>query len=78
MALDWNKIGPDTPVSTLSVGDLVDLIGWALTQYKASEQGDVTGFTFTGAKPNLPKLSPLWKNYNPQFWARSSGVQLRR
>jgi hypothetical protein len=77
MALDWNKIGPDTPVSQLSVGELLDLIGWALTHYKAGEQGDVAGFSWSGAKPNLPNLGPNWKVYTPQYWNRASGGQPR-
>jgi hypothetical protein len=74
MALDWNKIGPETKVSELTAGELVDLIGWALTQYKAGEQGDVAGFSFTGFQPNLPQLGDRWKTFRPRHWGQTYGV----
>lgn len=77
MAIDWEKIGPGTPVSELTVGDLLDIIGWALTNYKAGEQGDVQGFAFQGYKPAVPALSALWRDWQPQYWARGS-AGLRR
>jgi hypothetical protein len=75
MAIDWEKLGPDTPISELSVGDLLEVIGWALTNYKAGESGDVQGFTFQGFRPAIPALSSQWKNWQPTHWAKVSGAR---
>jgi hypothetical protein len=77
MTLDWEKIGPDTPVSELTAGELLEIIGWALTGYKAGEAGDVAGFGFTGHKPNLPEMGPRWATFQPQYWSKKPSAGRR-
>ena len=63
---------PDTPLSELTVGDLMELIGWAITQHKAAQDGDVEGFAFVGSKPVLPALNPSWGVFQSRYWALTS------
>lgn len=71
--MDLQELRPDTPLSELTAGDLVELIGWALTQYKAAEAGDVSGFAFRGFSPALPAFNDKWGDFQSQWWARTSG-----
>ncbi len=50
----------------------MELIGWALTSYRAAEQGDVSGFVFSGFSPVLPAINSSWATFKSQYWARPS------
>ena len=53
--MQWQDSTPETPLTELTVGDLFDAIGWALSHYRAGDQGiaskEVPGFKFEGHKP---------------------------
>ena len=76
--MDLEHITPETKLSDLTAGDLMDLIGWALTRYRAGEQGDVSGFTFSGHTPVLLPLNPSWDGFNSKSFARRSAGRTQR
>jgi hypothetical protein len=81
MATNWQEVKPDTPLSELTVGDLIEAIGWALAQYRPGQSGDVEGFVFGGGtQPTMlaPKANQValmgwketgqWGQWNSNFW----------
>jgi len=70
--MDLSELKPETPLSQLTAGDLMDMIGWALTHYRAAEAGDVSGFVFTGFSPTLPQINESWSSFQGRFWSRPS------
>ena len=79
----WEDTSPDTPLTGMTAGDLLDAIGWALTNYHAAQHGgqaDVAGFTIQAGKLTLPviadrrvavmgwKEAGLWGQWNSNFW----------
>lgn len=69
--MDVERMMPETKLGDLTVGDLMDVIGWALTYYRSAQGDDVGGFTARGSQPLLPLLNPRWLTVDSPWWTMS-------
>ncbi len=69
--MNVERMMPETRLGDLTVGDLIDVIGWALTYYRSAQGDDVAGFAMSGPRLQLPPLNEHWRAVQSPWWTIS-------
>jgi len=63
------NLAPETRLSDLTVSDLMDLIGWALSYYRSAQGEDTAGFVAAGPSLIVDAPNERWRSAGSRWWS---------